>query len=70
MIMERKLLAPDGIILVDDGTIIANHLTLVLASGCTADASAGNPQDVCVRNGVELRKFNDHIAKVIQFHSI
>jgi predicted O-methyltransferase YrrM len=54
MIMERKLLAQDGLLLADN----------VLAQGCTVDSSAGNPQDSTVRNGVELRKFNDHIAEV------
>jgi len=53
MIMERKLLAPDGIILADN----------VLSNGCTVDSSAGNAQETAVRNGAELRKFNDRIAE-------
>ena len=52
--MERKLLAQDGIILADN----------ILALGCTVDSQIGTPQDPAVRNGVELRKFNDHIAEV------
>ena len=54
MIMDRKLLAQDGIILADN----------VLASGCTVDSNVGTPPDAAVRNGAELRKFNDHIAEV------
>ena len=54
IIMERKLLGPDGIILADH----------VLALGCTVDSSAGTPPDSAVKNGVELRKFNDHIKQV------
>lgn len=54
MIMERKLLAQDGIIVADN----------VLAKGCTVDSKVGNPLDSTIQNGVELRKFNDHIAKV------
>ena len=54
MIMERKLLAQDGIILADN----------VLALGCTVDSKIGTPHDPAVRNGAELRKFNDHIAEV------
>lgn len=54
MIMERRLLAQDGIIVADN----------VLARGCTVDSKAGNPLDSTIQNGVELRKFNDHIAEV------
>jgi len=52
MIMERKLLAQDGIIVADN----------VLAHGSTADSNskANNAKD-----SAELRKFNDHIAEVI-----
>lgn len=57
MIMERKLLAQDGIIVADN----------VLARGCTVDSKAGNPLDSTIQNGVELRKFNDHIAEVLIF---
>lgn len=52
MIMERNLLAKDGIIVADN----------VLAKGCTVDSSAGeHPSDSAVKNGAELRKFNDHV---------
>ena len=54
MIMERKLLAQDGIILADN----------VLSLGCTVDSKIGAPQDPAVRNGAELRKFNNRIAEV------
>ena len=54
MIMERKLLAQGGVVLADN----------VLAHGCTVDPKIGTPQDTAVQNGAELRKFNDHIAKV------
>lgn len=54
MIMERKLLAQDGIILADN----------VLALGCTVDSNVRTPHASAVRNGEELRKFNDHIAEV------
>jgi caffeoyl-CoA O-methyltransferase len=54
MIMERKLLAQDGIILADN----------ILARGCTVDSNVGTHLDSAVRNGAELRKFNDHIAEV------
>jgi len=47
-IMERKLLAQDGIIVADN----------VLARGSTVDSNANNAKD-----SAELRKFNDHIAK-------
>jgi hypothetical protein len=62
MIMERKLLASDGIILADNSISTRNTSNIVLSNGCTVDSSAGNPQDSAVRNGAELRKFNDHIA--------
>lgn len=53
MIMDRKLLAQDGIILADN----------VLALGCTVDSKLDTPgHDSAIRNGAELRKFNDHIA--------
>lgn len=55
MIMERRLLAQDGIILADN----------VLALGCTVDSNFGTPHDAAVRNGAELRKFNDRIAEVL-----
>jgi len=55
MIMERRLLAQDGIIVADN----------VLARGCTVDSKAVNPLDSTIQNGVELRKFNDHIAEVL-----
>lgn len=55
MIMERKLLVQDGIILADN----------VLSLGCTVDSKIGTPQDQAVLNGAELRKFNDHIAEVL-----
>jgi predicted O-methyltransferase YrrM len=58
MIMERKLLAQDGIILADN----------VLALGCTVDSTVGKPNDSAQKNGVELRKFNDHIAEVAPLH--
>ena len=54
VIMERKLLAQGGIILADS----------VLALGCTVDSNYGAPHDPAVRNGAELRKFNNHIAQV------
>lgn len=54
IIMERRLLAPDGIILADN----------ILALGCTVDSNVGTPHDSAVRNGAELRKFNAHIAEV------
>jgi hypothetical protein len=53
MIMERRLLAQDGIILADN----------VLALGCTVDSTVGKPNDSAQKNGAELRKFNDHIAE-------
>ena len=58
MIMERRLLAQDGIILADN----------VLALGCTVDSSVGKPNDSAQKNGAELRKFNDHIAEVARSH--
>jgi predicted O-methyltransferase YrrM len=54
MIMERKLLASDGI-------IVANN---VLSHGCTVDSNVTTPQDPAVQDGAELRKFNDHIKQV------
>lgn len=57
LIMERKLLAQGGIILADN----------VLSLGCTVDSKMGAPQSPAVRDGAELRKFNDHIAEVLSF---
>src|SRR5277367_6002213 len=58
IIMERKLLAQDGIILADN----------ILALGCTVDSTVGKPSDSAHKNGAELRKFNDHIAEVARSH--
>ena len=58
MIMERRLLAQDGIILADN----------VLALGCTVDSTVGKPNDSAQKNGAELRKFNDRIAEVARSH--
>jgi predicted O-methyltransferase YrrM len=55
--MDRKLLAQGGIILADN----------VLSLGCTVDSEMGAPQSPAVRNGAELRKFNNHIAEVYIF---
>jgi predicted O-methyltransferase YrrM len=53
--MERNLLAKDGVIVADN----------VLAKGYTVDSNAGNHDtDSAVKNGVELRKFNDHVKEV------
>lgn len=58
MIMERPLLAKDGIIVADN----------VLAKGCTVDSKIGrNTSDSALQNAVELRKFNDHIKDVACF---
>jgi predicted O-methyltransferase YrrM len=54
LIMERRLLAQDGIIVADN----------VLSQGCTVDSAVKPQTDSALKNGVELRKFNDHVKEV------
>jgi len=54
MIMERRLLAENGIIVADN----------VLSQGCTVDSAVSPHADLAIKNGEELRKFNSHIKEV------
>jgi len=54
MIMERRLLAQNGIIVADN----------VLSQGCTVDSAVNPHTDSAIKNGAELRKFNRHIKEV------